>query len=444
MQFSIEQQNAFDKYVAGDNIFVTGPGGTGKTALIKSIYKHAIHKGTRIYVCALTGCAAILLECKAKTVHSWAGIGLGKKSIEDTITRVMRNKFIKSVWLDTDVLVVDEVSMMSQQLFELLDAVGKAVRKNNEPFGGIQLVFSGDFYQLPPVGDQDQPETVRFCFESPLWFQTFHKRNHVVLHHIFRQTNEIYQSVLNQLREGRLKRSTNNLLIHLVENPPDLSGYDVKPTKLFPTRAMVDYVNREEMNKLTGQAYEYEATDHTDIAMTAAESKRQATFTREQIQAELAYLRGNLRVSTKFTLKVGAQVMCVVNMKSDVGDILLCNGSQGVIVNMSEDGYPEVQFHNKVKMVMRPFTWASETIPGVGVSQVPLILAWALTIHKSQGCTLDLAEVDAGSGIFECGQTYVALSRVRSLEGLYLKSFDIERVRINKNVKKFYESLHET
>lgn len=441
MQFSDEQQTAFDKYLTGENIFITGPGGTGKTALIKHIYKNAIHRGKRIYVCALTGCAAVLLECKAKTVHSWAGIGLGKGDIDDIITKVRRNKFVKLMWVDTDVLVVDEVSMMSQQLFETLDAVGKAVRKNDQPFGGIQLIFSGDFYQLPPVGEHDRPETVRFCFESPLWFQTFPKHNHVVLHHIFRQTNEVYQSVLNQLREGRLKRSTNEMLLNLVNNPPDLSQFDVKPTKLFPTRAMVNHVNQTEMNKLTSESYEYVAKEHTDVPMTAGEAKKQATFTREQIQAELAYLRGNMRVSDKFSLKVGAQVMCIVNMKNDLGDIVLCNGSQGIVTAISPDGFPDVLFHNKVQMVMRPFVWLSEFIPGLGVSQVPLILAWALTIHKSQGCTLDLAEVDAGSGIFECGQTYVALSRVRSLEGLYLKSFDVDRVRINKNVKQFYESL---
>ena len=132
--------------------------------------------------------------------------------------------------------------------------------------------------------------------------------------------------------------------------------------------------------------------------------------------------------------------MCIVNIQLDNGDIL-CNGAQGIIVDINVHGMPVVKYKNGYQMTMSPHIWPSELIPGIGVSQVPLILAWALTIHKAQGSTLDIAEVDAGSGIFECGQTYVALSRVKSLEGLYLSSFDAKRVRINKKVQEFYEVL---
>jgi ATP-dependent DNA helicase PIF1 len=134
--------------------------------------------------------------------------------------------------------------------------------------------------------------------------------------------------------------------------------------------------------------------------------------------------------------------MCIVNIQLDNGDIL-CNGAQGVVVSLSPQGLPIVRYKNGYQMTMNYHMWPSELIPGIGVSQVPLILAWALTIHKAQGSTLDIAEVDAGSGIFECGQTYVALSRVKSLEGLYLTSFDAKRVRINKKVQDFYEVLEE-
>jgi hypothetical protein len=132
--------------------------------------------------------------------------------------------------------------------------------------------------------------------------------------------------------------------------------------------------------------------------------------------------------------------MCIVNIQLDNGDIL-CNGAQGIVTDVSPQGMPVVKYKNGYQMTMSPHIWPSELIPGIGVSQVPLILAWALTIHKAQGSTLDIAEVDAGSGIFECGQTYVALSRVKSLEGLYLSSFDAKRVRINKKVQEFYEVL---
>ena len=145
MQFSKEQEIAYNKYIEGKNIFITGPGGTGKTALIRCIQQDAYKKGIAIQVCALTGCAAVLLECKAKTIHSWAGIGLGNGSIEQIVQKVMKNKFSKTNWKATNILIIDEVSMMSLKLFEMLDAIGKAVRKNPKPFGGIQLIFSGDF-----------------------------------------------------------------------------------------------------------------------------------------------------------------------------------------------------------------------------------------------------------------------------------------------------------
>ena len=143
-------------------------------------------------------------------------------------------------------------------------------------------------------------------------------------------------------------------------------------------------------------------------------------------------------------MKLGAHVMCILNIKTEDGeDVLICNGSQGIVVRFStmDKKQPVVRFNNGYEMTMNYHIWPSENIPGVGVSQLPLILAWALTIHKAQGATLDVAEIDAGSGIFECGQTYVALSRVKSLEGLYLTSFDARKIRIHKKVQEFYQAL---
>ena len=441
MEFSLEQQLAYNKYIEGENIFITGPGGTGKTALIHHIQKDAYKKGIDVQVCALTGCAAVLLECKAKTIHSWAGIRLGNGSIAENVDKIMKNRYAKATWKGVDILIIDEVSMMSAKLFEMLDAIAKAVRRNHRPFGGIQVIFSGDFYQLPPVGDKDEPETGKFCFESLLWFEMFKLTNHVILCKIFRQNDPIYQKILCEIREGRLKRSSNETLLQLVGREIDPNS-PIRPTKLFPTRNKVDYINVTEMSNLKGEEYIFNIKYVKDLEMSANEKLQRMNYSQEQINAELMYLQGNLRCDPTLTLKIGAQVMCIVNLQLDNGDIL-CNGAQGVVIDIGAEGFPVVLYNNGYKMRMHPHSWASEHIPGIGVSQIPLILAWALTIHKAQGATLDVAEVDAGSGIFECGQTYVALSRIKSLKGLYLCSFDAKRVRINSKVQTFYARLDE-
>ena len=442
MELSIEQQIAFDKYIKGQNIFITGPGGSGKSLLIKKIYTHAINFEKDIHVTALTGCAAVLLNCKAKTLHSWAGIGLGNGTLEYLVSKIKKNKFLKAIWKKTDILVVDEVSMFSLKLFNVLNQIGKSVRNNDKPFGGIQLIFSGDFYQLPPVGDKDDPDSQKFCFESDDWNTVFPLQNQVQLIKIFRQTDEVYSNILNQIREGKIKRKSNDLLLQYVGRIRD-EKLIAEPTKLFPTKNKVEQINNFNMISLNTEEKEYNIAYLKDLEMTKSERALRIDFSEKEIQLELDFLAGNLVCDKLIKTKIGAQVMCIINIKSAEGDTLVCNGSQGKVISYCEfTGCPKVKFNNGIEMIMGKHIWASDKIPGIGISQVPLILAWALTIHKSQGATLDAAEIDVGSGIFECGQTYVALSRVKSLEGLYLTSFDANRIRINKKVKEFYEILN--
>ena len=443
MELSREQQLAFDKYVLGKNIFITGPGGSGKSALIKKMYKHAENFEKDIHVCALTGCAAVLLNCNAKTLHSWAGIGLGNSSVENLIKKIKSNKYSKALWKKTDILIVDEVSMLSLKLFNLLNEIGKAIRGVTKPFGGIQLIFSGDFYQLPPVGDKDDSDSMRFCFESDEWNSIFHRDCQIQFVKIFRQTDDIYAGILNQIREGKIKRKSNDLLLQYVgrEYAP---GLVAEPTKLYPTKMKVENINNSKMGTLTGLEKDFKFKFVTDVDIPGKNDRIiRAQYNEKEIQMELDYLSANLICDKNIKLKIGAQVMCIVNIKSaDEKGIDVCNGSQGIVVGFCTfSGCPRVKYNNGIEMTMSRHSWVSEKIPGICVSQIPLILAWALTIHKSQGATMDAAEIDVGSGIFECGQTYVALSRVKSLDGLYLTSFDAKRIRINKKVKDFYESL---
>jgi len=439
MELSEKQQIAFDKYLNKENIFITGPGGTGKTELIKKIQNHAKLNIIDVQVCALTGCAAVLLQCKARTVHSWSGIGLANGSIESIVEKIKKSYFKKKVWLETDILIVDEVSMMSQKIFELLDLIGKTIRKNTLPFGGIQVIFSGDFYQLPPVGTKDDPTTINFCFESSLWFTTFPKENHIIFDKIFRQTENVYSTLLNQIRQGIVKSSTIEILENYVDRKVE-EELIITPTKLFPLRNKVDQINSYEINKLKTSSIKFNIKYEMDLPMTEKEKKQRLMFTNDSIDVELKYIQSNLLCDNEIKLKVGCQVMCIINFELASGEMIY-NGSQGIITSFSEDSFPNVKFTSGIELTIRPHIWKSENIPGIGISQVPLILSWALTIHKIQGQSLDYGEIDVGSTIFECGQTYVALSRINTLHGLYLKSFDPKKIKVNEKVRDFYNNL---
>ena len=271
MNLSVEQQRALDAFNVGwpiNNVLLTGPGGSGKTALIKRMVEEGEAAGKNVQVCALTGCAAVLLGCKgSKTVHSWAGVGLASGPHGKVIDKVIKSKHKSLAWKKVDVLIIDEISMMSKKLFNILDAIGRKVRGGLDvPFGGIQVVFSGDFYQLPPVGDRDDDDTSAFCFESDYWKSTFHKT--IQLTTIFRQTDLKYTKILNQIRVGKIKKSSyETLMTHVGKEIPEDSI--IKPTILFPKRRDVDLINSAEMIKLEDEAHTFELS--TDIVLTPAE-----------------------------------------------------------------------------------------------------------------------------------------------------------------------------
>ena len=450
MELSPDQEQAMSAFIKKQNMFLTGPGGTGKTALIKKMVEHCKTMGWRVQVCALTGCASILLNCQAKTVHSWAGIGLANGYADLIVDKVAAHKRKASNWKKIDVLIIDEVSMMSQKIFEILDAIGRKVRKatGHLPFGGLQIVFSGDFYQLPPVPRDDNFQeddlSSAFCFESPQWNNTFTAV--IQLTKIFRQTDQAYTKVLNQIRVGRLSKSAYELLLpHIGKTLPET----FKPTILLPRRRDVEMINAAEFIKLVGEEKVYKLSEADAPPVLQVQVALQATLlmpmpamqhiSQEQREMEYNLLVNSIMADKEIILKKGTQVMCIANIDMESAEPIV-NGSQGIVIDFV-GGLPLVQFNNGAKRTVGYHTWSSEMSPSIGVKQIPLIYAWAITIHKAQGVSLDMAQIDAGSNIFECGQTYVALSRIKSLDGLYLTAFNPQKIKVNKKVQDFYASI---
>jgi ATP-dependent DNA helicase PIF1 len=440
MKLSPDQEEAFNAFKERKNILLTGPGGSGKTALIKRMVEFGLAENKEIQVCALTGCAAVLLRCGgAKTIHSWAGVGLASGPSGKVIERVVKSKYKRTNWNKVDVLIIDEISMMSKKLFEILDTIARKIKKKpHVPFGGIQVVFSGDFYQLPPVGNREEIETMQFCFESDRWSETIHQV--VQLTTIFRQTDLDYTKILNQIRVGKLTKSSYEKLMKRVNiTAQDNNDICIKPTILLPRRKDVDFINASELMKLETEATKYEMAPFKEAPTSENERKKLFGISPEDIENETNFLMGNVMADKTLSLRVGAQIMCVANLDME-GPYPIVNGSQGIIVDIC-DGLPMVQFTDGQKRIIGWHIWQSETIPGIGIKQIPLIHAWAITIHKAQGVTLELAEIDAGSNIFECGQSYVALSRLKGLDGLFLTAFDPQKIKVNKKVQEYYKKL---
>jgi ATP-dependent DNA helicase PIF1 len=402
------QQQAMELFIQGKNIFISGQAGTGKSFIIRKMKEHAELNKHKIKVTALTGCAALLLDMKATTIHSWGGIGIGDGLITKHISNIKKYNKLEN-WA-IDILIVDEVSMMSKSLFELLDEIGKKIRKNKKPFGGIQLVFCGDFYQLPPIDDC-------FCFESERWRETFDKS--ILFTKNYRQEDDLFQTVLNEVRVGSISPEGCKLLLDCTKKEIG----DIKPTIIYPTKKLADQVNQFENLTLDTESRIYKSYKSTSAFHILAEIEKQEK--QKQIEDTI-------------TLKIGSQVMCITNLDQDLG---IVNGSQGIVIDFDkESNYPIVQFKS-CKMSMKPHLWKNDKYENEGIFQIPLMLSWAITIHKAQGITLDEAMINIGSSVFEYGQTYVALSRLRSKEGLYIKSLDVSRIKANPKVIEFYKSF---
>ena len=432
--FTPGQQRAFDAVCyERKNVFLTGPGGSGKSYLVSHIVADFEAKQKKVGITAMTGCAALLLHPKARTLHSFLGIGLGQDPADKILLRIKRNMPLRKRWLTLDLLILDEVSMLTPALLEKLDDIAQRLRKIKAPFGGLQVLFVGDFYQIPPVytqaDKQSNPSLQTFAFESPIWPQIIQET--VQLTQIKRQDDPVFQQILNEARIGQLSNESYEILKS--RQTSAWKKQKIKPTLIFNRRNEVNTINSQKLERLESEAHTY--TVQTVMGPTNEKenhSQEEQKYATEKLDRDSAY-------EPSLTLKVGAQVMCLKNLP----ETPLVNGSRGIVIGFGKEPtyYPIVEYLHGYKKEMEPHQWESEIVPGLYRQQIPLCLSWANTTHKLQGSTLDCAIIDIGQSTFEYGQAYVALSRVRSLEGLYIFDLDVKAIRAHPKVKAFYESL---
>lgn len=429
MSLSKTQQVAFNAYKKGENVFITGAGGTGKSHLIRRIAHDAIMCGKKFAVTAMTGRAAKLIGYRARTIHSWGHISPRHINRKDVLHSIINSKYNSKDWKKVELLIVDEVSMMSQWFFDTLNCVAQLVRKDNRPFGGIQVIFCGDFFQLPPVC---KPVELRksktkgeYCFNSKYWYETFDK--HIILKTSYRQKDDTFISLLNNARTGELTAENIEMLKSRVGLEYDSER--LRPIRLYPKNYKVQKYNLSILNTIETEEHEF--------PMKIGVPKLGKTYKDETIYMHARKIIDSSMIEETLVLKKGCQVMCTFNIDQSNG---IVNGSIGYVVEIMENSL-KIEFDNGNEVVMKRKTYESDTLKGLTVEQYPLVLAWAISIHKAQGASLSYAEIDLGDDVFEFGQSYVALSRLRSLEGLYISKLNVKLIKPDSRVLEYYEEL---
>jgi len=421
-----KQQNAFNTMKSGKNVFLTGPGGSGKSFLIKYFidwYKSEKEEDdSKIFITSTTGLSSILID--GITINRYSGIGIGDKDIETLYKKIIKMKNLKKRWCNTSVLIIDEISMMDADIFDKLEILAKRIRKNEEPFGGIQIILSGDFLQLPPV------KSTNFCFESFTWDMVINKVFY--FDKIIRQDDINLQNVLNNIRVGIINEDVKNMLNSRL-NKDLINESGIIPTLLFSKKNMVLQYNENELKKLIDNGNEnYKYTSYYEFSKNISEESKD--FYIEMINSQY-------QVEDKLTFARSSQVMLTINLP----ELNLANGSRGIIIDFTKDNekrYPIVLFLNGKVLEIKPHEFIiDEDGDLIKKFQIPLILSWAITIHKAQGMTLEFVKTDIGNSIFEYGQVYVVLSRVKNIEGLSLINIDYSKIKAHPKILKYYEKL---
>ncbi|XP_014204851.1 ATP-dependent DNA helicase PIF1 [Copidosoma floridanum] len=402
-----EQSRILQCVKQGKNIFFTGSAGTGKSFLLKKIIDALPPNVTM--ATASTGVAACAIG--GITLHQFAGIGLGTATIERCKQMVSKTA---SLWRKTKHLIIDEISMVEGDYFDKIETIARFVRNSEKPFGGIQLILCGDFFQLPPVSKKD--EKVNFCFQSKAWGKCV--QLNFELKTVHRQTDPKFVNILNKLRIGQVTDEISEVLKNTSKQKIESDG--ILATRLCSHVNEANDINESQLEKLTGVVKTYVAQDSSEDQFVTRQLDQQLT------------------VPSKLVLKVGAQVMLLKNLSISKG---LVNGARGVIVKF-EDDLPVVHFRKAGNYKARMEKWSIKVASGAVVfrKQLPLKLAWAFSIHKSQGLTLDCVEMSLAR-VFDAGQAYVALSRAQSLQTLRVLDFSSEQVWANKEVLNFYKKF---
>lgn len=439
MSLNENQQDCFDTFKKGNSMVITGPAGCGKSYLIKHIKEYCHTNLINIAITAYTGAAASLIG--GVTLHGWAGVGLARGSSQELYQNMRRYRqpSIRK-WCDVKVLIIDEISMIDASLFNKLHHLAQHIRGNSDFFGGIQVILCGDFAQLKPIPDKGTP--VKFCFESTIW-QHYLDKNTFYMSEIMRQTDPVFQRILQNIRLGKItkedKHELNKCLItderdaDIIVQLSDGTEQKIRSTLLYPKRKDVNKFNILELKKLIDGGVIQKVFSSVDT-VTDTRSRKKIPLT----EAHVKVINNCTASPQEITLAVGAQVMLIKNLDVEEG---MVNGSRGVITEFDNCGYPVVMFDNGVQKTIVPETFDTESgNVSLTRSQIPLILAWALTVHKCQGATLTNVITDL-TDVFEEAQIYVTLSRVCSLNGLSIININYSKIKCNSKVKDYYDSL---
>jgi ATP-dependent exoDNAse (exonuclease V) alpha subunit len=396
----MKQEKALNILKAGKNVFLTGSAGAGKTYTLNQYIQYLKARKVSVAVTASTGIAATHMN--GVTIHTWAGIGI-KDSLSKKDLEAMRDrKYLREHLENAKVLIIDEISMLHAKQLEMVNQVLKYFKENDEPFGGIQVIFSGDFFQLPPVGDNSETNREKFAFMAKAWVEA--GLNVCYLSEQHRQSESELDDILNEIRKGAVSEKSMSLLEGTKDNK--LAHVPVA-TKLYTHNMDVDKINVQHLAKLTATPTMFKAETKGNVKLQEM-------------------LKNTVRTDEELELKLGAKVMFIKN-NYEKGYF---NGTLGEISGFTrhEDHgiLPKVTLCDGKELTVEPELWSIEDEGGkvlAAFKQVPLRLAWAITVHKSQGMTLEAAEIDLRK-TFEKGQGYVALSRLKDLSGLRLIGFN--------------------